>query len=51
MDTVKRDEFIRIVRNAKQRKREWENKVADKLKEKQDELDNRKARINAVCHE
>ncbi|MBO5232729.1 MAG: hypothetical protein J6B33_00250 [Prevotella sp.] len=51
MDIEKRDEFVRIVRNAKQRKREWEIKVADKLKTLQNELDNRQTRINTACHE
>ena len=43
------DNFLSILRRAKQRKREWEERVGARLEVMQRELDKREELINTYC--
>ena len=47
--TIDNENFLSILRRAKQRKREWDETVAARLQVMQRELDNRQELINTYC--
>ena len=48
-NTIEKENFLSILRRAKQRKKEWEERVGARLEVMQRELDKREELINTYC--